>query len=309
MDPINQSIDRSKRRLPVNQSINWWVPWHLKCTQSINQSTGISKSVFSLNFRGLQVLIDFWTVLGDEKTNGNVRWGRGCGGGEGMNRAGGLGMYEDLWMVVAMIWFDWLIDWFEWSSVFACCRLTNITAANAIMDAVRTEVHGDYGYKYSPENVRIITGEEEGAYGWMTANFLSKTLPPVCLLGLLSKFRFFFVNVPLPWMGSYRCYVMSFFLLVSPQDQGSFSYGALDLGGASTQLSFVPHNASNFTTTLKLFSQEYDLYSHSYLCYGLREAGKFFSWLIPTKTIGIFKIFNRNGGKNQHFLNGIKHSP
>ena len=105
-----------------------------------------------------------------------------AGKGEGWTEPGD---WECMRICVRLSVFWWVL------MGFACCRLTNVTAANAIMDAVRTEVHGDYGYKYSPENVRIITGEEEGAYGWMTANFLSKTLPPVCLLGLLWIFRFF----------------------------------------------------------------------------------------------------------------------
>ena len=73
----NQPINRSTNQ-PINQSINLSVPWHFKCTQSINRLTLISKSVFSLNRRGLQILIVFCTVLDDEESNGTMRWGRGC---------------------------------------------------------------------------------------------------------------------------------------------------------------------------------------------------------------------------------------
>ncbi|OQV18559.1 Ectonucleoside triphosphate diphosphohydrolase 1 [Hypsibius exemplaris] len=114
-------------------------------------------------------------------------------------------------------------------------QLTNATASNAIMDAVHTLIRGNYGFQYSAANVGIITGDEEAADGWMTTNFLAKTLP---------------------------------------SEHKPFSYGALDLGGASTQIAFVPYNTtqSNSTTTLELFSQTYELYTQSYLCYGLREA-------------------------------------
>ena len=84
--PFNQSLNKY-----INQSIKQFInPVILKCTNSVNQLATISESVFSLNCRGLQVLIALCTVLGGEKTNGTVRWGRGCG--EGVNRAWGLGL-------------------------------------------------------------------------------------------------------------------------------------------------------------------------------------------------------------------------
>ena len=51
-----------------------------------------------------------------------------------------------------------------------------------------------------------------------------------------------------------------------------YSYGALDVGGASSQITYsTPANA---TLSLQLFSREYHLFSDSDLCYGLRETGK-----------------------------------
>ena len=83
---INQSIDQTEGFKSFNQPINPYLLLFLLVeliNQSINQQSTISKSVFSLNCRGLPVLIVFRTVLRDEKTNGTVRWGRGCGGGGG----------------------------------------------------------------------------------------------------------------------------------------------------------------------------------------------------------------------------------
>lgn len=56
---------------------------------------------------------------------------------------------------------------------------------------------------------------------------------------------------------------------------GRKTVGALDLGGASTQITFeTPEKVENERNhmTLRLYGQEYSLYTHSYLCYGKEEA-------------------------------------
>lgn len=53
--------------------------------------------------------------------------------------------------------------------------------------------------------------------------------------------------------------------------------GALDLGGASTQISFIPEDSpENFNSTLqvKLYGYNYNVYTHSFQCYGRDEAEK-----------------------------------
>lgn len=53
--------------------------------------------------------------------------------------------------------------------------------------------------------------------------------------------------------------------------------GALDLGGASTQISFIPEvSQENFNSTLqvKLYGYNYNVYTHSFQCYGRDEAEK-----------------------------------
>ena len=75
---INQSIEVKASSHSINQSIHNLLLIFIDSTnQSINQVATIPKSVFSLNCRGLQVLIFFCTVLGGEKINGTVRWARG----------------------------------------------------------------------------------------------------------------------------------------------------------------------------------------------------------------------------------------
>ena len=55
--------------------------------------------------------------------------------------------------------------------------------------------------------------------------------------------------------------------------QGLETTGALDLGGASTQISFVSDHfdgseSPNNSVTFRLYGNDYNLYTHSFLCYG-----------------------------------------
>lgn len=55
--------------------------------------------------------------------------------------------------------------------------------------------------------------------------------------------------------------------------QGLETIGALDLGGASTQISFVSDNydgseSPSNSVTFRLYGNDYNLYTHSFLCYG-----------------------------------------
>ena len=52
--------------------------------------------------------------------------------------------------------------------------------------------------------------------------------------------------------------------------------GALDMGGASTQITFIPAKPTEiepgYNRSLQLYSQHYEMYTYSYQCYGLNEA-------------------------------------
>ncbi|CAF4029346.1 unnamed protein product [Rotaria sordida] len=86
----------------------------------------------------------------------------------------------------------------------------------------------------APENqVRIISGSEEGLSGWVSTNIL---------MGQLLK-----NNKPLE------------------------TYGVSDMGGASTQFSFIAPDAMHDRFSMNLFNTAYDIYSHSYLCYGTEQ--------------------------------------
>ncbi|XP_074475924.1 ectonucleoside triphosphate diphosphohydrolase 1 isoform X1 [Sebastes fasciatus] len=115
-------------------------------------------------------------------------------------------------------------------------RLLNMVdslASNKVFQAVEDTLQKS---PFSFQGARLLTGGEEGAFGWVTVNYLDDRL-----------------------------------------SQGLATTGALDLGGASTQISFVsdifdgsesPSNA----VTFRLYGNDYNLYTNSFLCYGKDQA-------------------------------------
>ncbi|KAG7273713.1 hypothetical protein CRUP_003541 [Coryphaenoides rupestris] len=96
------------------------------------------------------------------------------------------------------------------------------------------------------QDASILTGQQEGLYGWVTVNYL---------LGN-------FVEKNL-WNAFVR-------------PDGAQTVGSMDLGGASTQLAFVVDGELHGEDylALRLYGYDYNVYTHSYLCYGKDEAGK-----------------------------------
>ncbi|XP_034402656.1 ectonucleoside triphosphate diphosphohydrolase 2 [Cyclopterus lumpus] len=94
-------------------------------------------------------------------------------------------------------------------------------------------------YPFSFQGASVLSGHSEGAYGWITVNYL-----------LENFIKYGFVG---RWL--------------SP---GRPTVGALDFGGASTQITFATEEVENErdVTKLRLYDQEYSLYTHSFLCYG-----------------------------------------
>ncbi|XP_059869670.1 ectonucleoside triphosphate diphosphohydrolase 8 isoform X6 [Delphinus delphis] len=87
----------------------------------------------------------------------------------------------------------------------------------------------------------LLAGQDEGALGWVTINYV---------LGLLVQYSF---------SGEW----------IQPLE-GTL-VGALDMGGASAQITFVPGGPILDTTTqatLRLYGTEHSVYTHSYLCFG-----------------------------------------
>uniref|UniRef100_A0A673VJC6 Ectonucleoside triphosphate diphosphohydrolase 8 n=1 Tax=Suricata suricatta TaxID=37032 RepID=A0A673VJC6_SURSU len=87
----------------------------------------------------------------------------------------------------------------------------------------------------------LLAGQDEGALGWITINYI---------LGVLIKYSF---------SGEW----------IQPPE-GTL-VGALDMGGASTQITFVPGGPildKSTQATFRLYGFEHSVYTHSYLCFG-----------------------------------------
>lgn len=112
----------------------------------------------------------------------------------------------------------------------------NLPSRDRIMETVRSylsDVRRNPFY-FERTMARVISGEEEGVYGWMTANYLSGTLM---------------------------------------RASSATSYGALDMGGASVQITFRPpfDVLSNYFP-LRMRQERIRLYTHSFLNFGIERA-------------------------------------
>ena len=64
--------------------------------------------------------------------------------------------------------------------------------------------------------------------------------------------------------------------LMASSAEAHKTVGAMDMGGASTQITFVPENATaiehSYSQSVQLYSVAYTMYTFSYQCYGINEA-------------------------------------
>lgn len=116
-------------------------------------------------------------------------------------------------------------------------RLLQEGQADNILNEVTAHLK-KYPFRLVTNGIGIMDGVDEGVFSWITVNFM---------LGLLAD-------------------------NVQPEP-------ALDLGGGSTQITFVPIKQetrkalpSEFMKNVSLFKNQYNLYTHSYLGFGLMSA-------------------------------------
>ncbi|XP_074779467.1 ectonucleoside triphosphate diphosphohydrolase 8-like [Athene noctua] len=123
-------------------------------------------------------------------------------------------------------------------------REQNNTKAEQVFAEVSKAI-GKYPVDF--RGAQILTGNEEGSFGWITINYLLETLVKRSFTG--------------KW--------------THPPAENVV--GALDLGGGSTQITFVPGTTIDDSSTrslLRLYGTNYSIYTHSYLCYGQKQALK-----------------------------------
>lgn len=119
-------------------------------------------------------------------------------------------------------------------------RLLHISSPQQSDKILQEVSHKIQSYPFNYRGAAILSGQEEGAYGWVTVNYL-----------LENFIKYGFVG---HWF--------------SP---GRPTVGALDFGGASTQITFATAEEveeQHDVMKLHLYGQQYSLYTHSFLCYG-----------------------------------------
>ncbi|XP_005097515.1 ectonucleoside triphosphate diphosphohydrolase 2 [Aplysia californica] len=125
---------------------------------------------------------------------------------------------------------------------------SNPNETKAILESVRNTFKGS-GFKFVAPNeaVRIISGFDEGSFSWITSNYITNSF-----------------DVQRPGLNG-----------GIPARTIVPSVGALDLGGASTQITFMPLKGTTmpegFGRVLQLYGTNYTVYTHSYLCYGVQQ--------------------------------------
>lgn len=128
--------------------------------------------------------------------------------------------------------------WYLWPIYMyatAGARDLLMDSRDAIFDKLR-EILFSSGFRFETAYwARTISGEEEGAYAWLTANALA---------------------------GTFR------------GNPKSDTWGSLDMGGSSTQIAFLPRDISIIQNyyPLHVSSSHIHLYAHSYLEFGYRDA-------------------------------------
>ncbi|XP_069097556.1 ectonucleoside triphosphate diphosphohydrolase 2 isoform X1 [Pleurodeles waltl] len=116
-------------------------------------------------------------------------------------------------------------------------NLSNPASSNDVLEAVSSTLQS---YPFDFRGAKILSGQDEGVFGWVTANYL------------LENF------VKYGWIGRWT-------------RPAKGTLGAMDFGGASTQITFATNAGiedKENEVNLRLYGQSYKVYTHSFLCYG-----------------------------------------
>lgn len=144
------------------------------------------------------------------------------------------------------------VDQSEWSNTpiwlkaTAGLRLLPVETSELILKSVRDYLSdpSNCPFHFRPFHAKIISGQEEGAMGWLAVNYLLKFVGPF-----------------------------------STSDPNNRPYAVVEMGGASTQVTQAALTAQevksihpDYRYTFEIDNKEYTLYTHSYLGYGGDQA-------------------------------------
>ncbi|KAL2782308.1 ectonucleoside triphosphate diphosphohydrolase 8 isoform 2 [Daubentonia madagascariensis] len=136
----------------------------------------------------------------------------------------------------------------------------NSSQAGDIFAAV-TRVLG--GSPVDFQGAELLGGQDEGAFGWITINYILELFIKYSFSGAWTR----------PLEGT----------LV----------GALDLGGASTQIAFMPGGPildQSTQATFHLYGSSYSIYTHSYLCFGRDQMlSRLLAGLVQSHSAGLVR--------------------
>ncbi|XP_041854851.1 ectonucleoside triphosphate diphosphohydrolase 2-like [Melanotaenia boesemani] len=162
-------------------------------------------------------------------------------------------------------------------------EIENASESQRVLKEVEKKLRS---YPFLFKEATILSGQAEGTYGWITVNYLLDNLVKYGFVGR--------------WL-----------------NPGRDTIGALDLGGASTQITFVTPEkveAKSNEMVLKLFGQTYRLYTQSFLCYGQDQfLRKLLARLIQAQGLGTKQIshpcFPRNFSTSIRLGEDVFNSP
>lgn len=141
-----------------------------------------------------------------------------------------------------------------WLKATAGLRLVKESESNAILKSVRDYLTNESPFLFRPSYAKIISGQEEGAFGWIAFNYLQKIIGPKSNVDASGQ-------------------------AIAPR----FPYTVVEMGGASSQVTQrVPAEAANTRMhqsvrdehyyTVNIEKEKYNLYTFSYLGYGAEQA-------------------------------------
>jgi len=164
-------------------------------------------------------------------------------------------------------------------------RILPLDKELSIIQSVRGILRNS-GFLFRDSWARTISGEEEGAYGWLVVNYLKNGGN---LVSFPEEEERKFAEIQSSSGTADKT------AEVATKD----TFGALDLGGASTQITFQSSGSilSN-QYPLRIGHVEYSLYTHSYLYYGVDQARFQYDTKIATREVMDTTIVNEVSKSN-----------